>query len=192
MKEEGPILGVALGCSSPQELLLHEFCHSLQWAEDSRFWTENALSSIECESLALPSGSEAVDALDAWTEGTLELSLEQVESFTIRAQGVELDCERRTVALGPSLIPGFDGRIYSRRASAYVRLYRVVMEGRRWGILGHPSYDDPGFLAIMPDDLHSMDYSAPLSAAEKRSFRDYLVRHMPESRIPKFDLTLDW
>lgn len=182
-------LGVALGVKSRDELLLHEFCHLVQWAGGSPYWTANALSPAELDEMKLPPGSEAVDALDAWTEGTIELTPEQVEDIANRAAMVELDCEHAVCALGPLHIPGFDAKAYARKSAAYVRLYKFVQENRRWGVPGHPPYEDARLQAIMPDDLGSVDCTNPLSSVERAAYREYVNRCQAETGYsPKFDL----
>jgi hypothetical protein len=180
-KDNDPELGIAMGLKDWHEVLLHEFCHSNQWLEGHASWINNYLKEDEANCLGITApNSEALDVLDMWTEGKIELSAEDVTEFTNRAIEVERDCEERTCALGKEFWHEFDAKNYARKANAYLRYYKYVELRRTWNTAGGPPYSDDIVVAAQLDNFEQ-DYSAPLTSVEVKLFQDFMHRGMQKS-----------
>lgn len=136
--------------------LLHEYGHMCQWRDD-------------------PGGFD--DDWDEyfwdWLVGEKELTQRQLRKAVNRVRGVELDCERRTVALisrHPEL--GIDIADYIRKANAYMYLYTVVAHRRKWvGMKRKPPYSVPEIVGRMPDELMRNYWELP------KGYERLVVKH---------------
>lgn len=117
---------LAVAMDKPQEqwlgVLVHESCHMDQWIEQAPCWTE----------VFMPDGREAVDWLNDWTAGSMELSSEDLADVVRRCREVELDCERRAVACIKEFGLPLPIESYIRKANAYVFFYDFIATSRQW------------------------------------------------------------
>lgn len=113
-----PTLAVATGKPAQEwlEILAHESSHMDQWTDNDPSWLGNTMAD----------GREAVDWLDSWSAGALELTDEQLADVVARAKAVEMDCERRTLLKISKWGLPIDSSAYAQRANAYVHFYDVV------------------------------------------------------------------
>ena len=104
-------------------ILLHEYCHLTQWAENCKAW-------------------QALDAspgMWGWLDGKpIKNAIGAVEI----TQEVEADCERRTVRLIREIGAPIDVEEYCRQANSYIHFHNVIKAHRKWtkapGALNHP------------------------------------------------------
>ena len=130
-----PTLAVATGKPEDEwlQILIHEGCHMDQYRENSAAWRNNTM----------PDGREAVDWLDQWCAGELELDPAALADVVARAKQVELDCERRALAVIAEYRLPIDPSDYARRANAYVHFYSHVAKTRRWSPPDQAPYQLP-------------------------------------------------
>ena len=144
-----PTLAVATGKPEAEwlQILIHEGCHMDQYRENSPAWRNNTM----------PDGREAVDWLDQWCAGDLELDQAALADVVARAKQVELDCERRALAVIAEYGLPIDPADYARRANAYVHFYSHVAKTRRWNLPDQAPYQLPEVWgrapAVLQDEL---------------------------------------
>lgn len=100
------------------EILIHEYCHFLQWKTDRKFWN-STLSTY--------------DVLFDWIEDTtLKVSEESLEQSFKDIMSIEHDCEKRVLKLlKNSPIEDFDIDKYIRAVNAYLWSYHINRELRQ-------------------------------------------------------------
>ena len=130
-----PTLAVATGKPEDEwlQILIHEGCHMDQYRENSAAWRNNTM----------PDGREAVDWLDQWCAAEIELDEVTLWDIVARAKQVELDCERRALAVIAEYGLPIDPADYARRANAYVHFYSHVAKIRRWNPPNEAPYQLP-------------------------------------------------
>jgi hypothetical protein len=118
-----PSLGVAVG--GPWEdafsVLVHEYAHLTQWRDQCPEWTH----------LFDEQGVEAADHIDRWLAG------ETYEPDTLKAwfryaRAIEMDAEKRVLAMIEAHHLPLDPAGYAQRANAYVLYYHQVEATRHW------------------------------------------------------------
>jgi hypothetical protein len=125
---EVPILAVAWGMGADRRLgiLLHEYCHLTQWAEDAPVWRNDRGN---------------------WADWLAGKSIKNIKGLIAAARELEADCERRTIRLIRELDAPVDVENYARGANAYIHFYNVMAEKRKWYRPGRRPYTDPDSLA---------------------------------------------
>jgi hypothetical protein len=88
--DEEMTLAVAMDYPTDRWLytLVHEYNHMLQWDEQCRQWRDVYIG-----------GTDIYSLVDLWLEHKIELNKNQIYDYTQRALNLELDCERRTIAM---------------------------------------------------------------------------------------------
>ena len=158
-----PVLAVAVG--KPLEdwlaILVHEYCHACQYREGATAW-QALFQDWRGQGI-----EDACVVLDAWLEGACELTPTTLDSVIRTIKTVELDCERRVVALNAELSLGLDPATYAQNAAAYVYGYDRVRETRRWFEAGRAPYQLPEVTATAPRSLDGLDVDrAPVALAQ--------------------------
>jgi hypothetical protein len=124
------VLAIAVGkpVSEWFPVLVHEYCHMRQWAEESPYW-ETQLD-----------GTDTGNLISLWLAGHIELTPAQLPAVFGPTQAVEWDCERRAIELIKELELPIDVGFYARRANAYVLFYSIVAKTRSWYTPGKEPY----------------------------------------------------
>lgn len=138
--ETTPLLAVACGKDDEDWLgvLLHEYCHLTQWAENAEVWRASKG--------------------DSWTDWLDGKPVRGIQAKIAAAREIEADCERRTVRLIRELDAPIDVERYIRAANSYVHFYNVMAAKRKWYAKGRGPYDVPEVLALANPTL-DLDYS---------------------------------
>lgn len=110
-----PILAVATGKQKIEwlKIMLHEYGHATQWAEQIPLWAE----------------SKKAGSWIKWLDGH---PVRDIAKSLAIARDIEADCERRTVRLIRELELDIDIEQYSRAANAYVHFYNFMLIHRQW------------------------------------------------------------
>lgn len=122
-------------------ILAHEYCHMIQWATKAPIWIK----------------ANTAGSYEAWSKHLDGEEVEMDEHFQIM-RDLELDNEKRTVALIKKLSLPIDVREYTKKANAYVMLYNYMRITGRWPHPKRSPYNNQVILAAMPDKF-SLDYS---------------------------------
>lgn len=117
------------------EILIHEYCHFLQWKTDRQFWDSTL---------------KTYDVLFDWiADSNLNTSEEELNQSLRDILAIEHNCEKRVlklIKLNP--IAGFDTDKYIRAVNAYLWSYHLNKELRRRPI--NPIYSE-NVLPYMPN-----------------------------------------
>lgn len=140
-----PVLAFATGGSWQDTfpILVHEFAHLTQWREHAAVWTD----------LFDSEGVEAADRIDRWLAGSGDSEAEVRHMFRA-ARAVEMDAEKRVLALAQEHGLPIEPLEYAQRANAYVLYYHHVEATRRWRPATQlPPYRDPAVWSCAPATL---------------------------------------
>jgi len=137
--KDEPVIKVAVGNKSNEQwfgILIHEYCHFLQWVEGSKIWKQFEECNFNID--------EIIKCPKKYKKEILLL---------IR---LEADCERRTV----KLIKEYDlfcHKQYAREANAVLYKYAFLYTEGFWP-KGNPELEDSW--AVCPDKIHRsyLDY----------------------------------
>ena len=152
-----PTLGIAkdLDDDTFYEVLLHEFCHTHQYLENSQYWKSCRLT--EEEALRYGNllnkdllGLETGDLFHFWLEKEIELPKNVLDDIVDRTTAVEFDCERRVLDLFNKLNINRDMKVYAQKANAYLYTYFYALNNRRWTTSGKSTYMVEDFFKHMP------------------------------------------
>lgn len=94
----------------------HEFCHFLQWKEQSSVWIQD----------------EQVILFDSFLMGRRKRVTEAIVRASEATQIMELDCEIRNIDLMKKHRLGFDFKRMIQRANAYIYFYTVALQTGSW------------------------------------------------------------
>jgi hypothetical protein len=119
-------------------VLVHEYCHSLQYQEKDPIWIN---------------GGDSYNKFFEWLGGETRLSKKDLNYHCRKALMIELDCERRTVKMIKKYNLPISQSEYCRRASAYIYFYLFVKKMKRWYKIGKEPYRNDNILKLMPSNL---------------------------------------
>lgn len=121
------------------EILIHEYCHFLQWKYDRQFWEDS---------------TEYYDILFDWiTDPSLEVSEDNLNKSLETILRIEHDCEKRVLKLVKNNpIENFDEEKYRRAVNAYLWSYHINKELRQRPV--RPIYSDR-VITNMPSAFYS-------------------------------------
>lgn len=143
--ENGPVLAVAIG--KPEEeytaILVHEYCHMMQWVESSRVW------------IAL---GESCTMLDQWLSG-INFDDRIIQTAIDRIIDVEVDCERRSVEFIREHGINIDVEQYTQRANSYVLFYNYIRMTRKWYDPDRKPYNVETVWRMMPTEFQTDNYT---------------------------------
>jgi len=122
------------------EILAHEYCHLTQWVEGVDVYK---LGSIGC------------GIVDSWLGGNEVPGIEVWLGFN---RDMELDNEKRTVALIKKWGLNVDIDLYIKKSNAYVQFYNYIGYTRRWSKPGNSPYLNKRVIDAMPNQFR-MNYN---------------------------------
>jgi hypothetical protein len=109
------------------EILIHEYCHFLQWKYDRKLWDKSMITyDIMFDWMTFPSLKYSEDIKDCeYTNQQLDQSLHDILE-------IEHDCEKRVLKLvANNPIENFDTNKYIRAVNAYLWSYHLNRELRK-------------------------------------------------------------
>ena len=144
-----PVLAVATGRETDAwlGLLLHEYSHLTQWAEDAPVWH-----------LAKGCG-----AIDEWLAGK---PVKNIKAVIAGVQAMEADCERRAIRLARELGAPIDLDRYIRGANSYIHFHNTMAETRKWYRDGYGPYSNEAVLAAANPTFDTDFTKTPKALAE--------------------------
>lgn len=110
-------------------LLMHEYSHLTQWAENVPIWK----------------AAQAAASIDDWLAGTPVRNIKRAIGIV---RDMEADCERRTIRLARELQAPIDIARYTRGANSYIHFHNVMAETRKWYRDGQGPYTNEAVLAV--------------------------------------------
>lgn len=128
-------------------VLIHEYSHLEQWAENSPTWTNNKIGH-----------QDASDLLDLWLNHEVDLDQDTLDKiFQINIE-LESDCEKRAIQNIIKFNLEVNIEEYIQKANAYVLFYHVMKKYRRWYQIGKEPYSLPEIWSKMPTQMN-LDYN---------------------------------
>ena len=115
------------------EILCHEYCHFLQFVEDSQFNVNF---------------NEKTDNWDEWLAGEVELPQRHIHNKYMAMRNIEIDCEKRTVELIKKYGLPINIKRYIQRANAYLFFLAYVKKHRKW--VNKVETGDKRFVKLVP------------------------------------------
>jgi hypothetical protein len=129
-------------------VLVHEFCHFLQWRDDREFFDSCKFD-----------GKDGIDVFLEHVSGERYLTPTEIVRVCLLSAEVEHDCESRVLGMIAEHGLPMDPRQYAKMANSYVAYYHAMPELGDW-CRGERPYEVQEILDIMPDhlDLDTVDY----------------------------------
>lgn len=150
------------------EILIHEYCHFLQWKTDRKFWDSTL---------------KTYDTLFDWiADPNLEVSEDDLQQSLIGILSIEHDCEKRALKLATNNpIEDFDLDKYKRAVNAYLWSYHLNRELRQRP--KNPIYT-PRVLESMSNQFYSLDYYLDKNNLSEQCRLALLQEYEKDSSLP--------
>lgn len=132
--KEQPIIKVATGLKTPQQwfgVLVHEYCHFLQWKENSELWKDFE----EC----------------SFNIGDIINRPKKYKKQLLLLIRLEADCERRAIKLIKKYNIPFDLETYAKEANSILYKYAMLYTNNFWPKMTKEVKESP---EICPDKIH--------------------------------------
>lgn len=129
-------LSVAMNSSDWLHILVHEYAHLTQWAENIPLWKE---------------ADPSVVALDEWLGGKRKAHINYHIDIV---KYLELDNEIRSAKLIKKWKLPIDVSDYIRRANSYIQYYNWIKESRKWLSGDNAPYANNRIVAAMSDKFN--------------------------------------
>ena len=152
--DENRILAVAMKNPDSLGVLVHEFCHLMQYLDSTR-------GRFRRWSIA----TAALGKLDTWLSGKPVANLKRAVGY---ARDLELDNEKRTVAMIQKWDLPVDIDDYIKKANAYILFYNWMHKTRKWSNPSNTPYGNPKVYKYMSNRFN-MKYTT-LSRNVRRAF----------------------
>jgi hypothetical protein len=117
-------------------ILVHEYCHMTQWLDGVSVWSE---------------GCEALSKVEEWLSGK---SVRGIKDALAKARDLELDNEKRSVALMKKWGLDIDIDEYIKKANAYVMFYNYMYHSRKWSSPGNSPYTNQTIISNMSNKFN--------------------------------------
>jgi hypothetical protein len=134
--ETEPALVVAMNRPDWLQILAHEYCHLTQWVEQCDEWVN---------------GCEGLLHVDDWLQGK---QVRNIKKYLGYSRDLELDNEKRTVALLKKWEFDLDIDEYVKKANAYVLFYNYIYHTRRWSSPNNSPYTNKNIISKMSNKFN--------------------------------------
>lgn len=132
-------------------VLVHEYCHFLQWKNDVKVWRD----------LSYPENIDSCSEIWHWIDHP-HSQVDKIEEHLRNVRVMELNCERRTVSLITKMGLDIDLEVYKRKAFSYINLYNSMAITRKWPRRGYMPYSIKEIWERCPASLNGSFEKAPL------------------------------
>ena len=154
--EEAGVLAVAMKNDGALGILVHEFCHMMQWLDSKR-------GKFRRWSIA----TNALGKIESWLAGKPATNIKRAIGYS---RDLELDNEKRTVAMIQKWDLPINIDDYTKRANAYILFYNWMHKTRKWSTPPNTPYDNPMVYEQMSTKFN-MKYTT-LSRNVRRAFKN--------------------
>ena len=145
---DSPTLVVAMNRPDWIEILVHEYCHLTQWIDQKSIWTK---------------AGDSLPHVDEWLSG---VEVPDIDYHLGIARDLELDNEKRSVALIRKWGLNVNVDRYIQKANAYIQFYNYLGKTRRWSRPDNSPYGNETVLKAMPTNFR-MNYKKMGKRLEK-------------------------
>ena len=134
--EEEPRLVVAKNRPDWLQILVHQYSHLTQWVENCSEWKNGCIG---------------ITKVDEWLNGT---DVKNIKKYLALSRDLELDNEKRSVALIKKWDLDIDVDEYTRKANAYVLFYNYLYHTRRWSDPKNSPYTNQNIIGKMSNKFN--------------------------------------
>lgn len=131
------IIKIAKQAANFLETLVHEYCHFLQYINNSKIYKKS---------------DKAIIMVDAWFAGKNFPEHKLRRSFFI-IRAMERDCEKRAVKMIKKFNLQIDTKLYTKRAHCYIYSHFLMEKTRKFYAYKKSPYRSPIVLKIMPSSM---------------------------------------
>lgn len=142
---DNKVIMLAKRAKGAKMIMVHEYCHFLQWKEQCEAWVNYMKYNDE-------------DYFTPWLANEVEIEKDKLDLIIRSAAELELDCEKRAVSFAKEKGIDFDLDRYTKQANAYVLSYKIVHRFRKWNIPGSAPHNDNNVVEMMPSEFVTFDY----------------------------------
>ena len=137
--EPTPEITVAVNSVDYEITLLHEFCHYLQFKNNSIMYD-----------MMITSNSESL--VDDWLAG---IEIENIEAHIDILLAVEMECEHLAIDLATRNNLKLDTDTYCKKANSYLLFYKLLKKTRKW--YNTPPYEIAEVWKSMPPKIEELE-----------------------------------
>jgi hypothetical protein len=138
--ETEKVLAVAMDRADWIEILAHEYCHLTQWVDGVDVWKKGCTGLVK---------------MDNWMNGS---RVRDIKKYLGYVRDLELDNEKRAVALIKKWGLDVDLDMYIKKANAYVQFYNYIYHTRKWSNPKNSPYSNSVVVDAMSNKFN-MKYS---------------------------------
>lgn len=138
------------------EILIHEYCHFLQWKNDNNFFMKKY---------------SGCDTIFNWLKGVDYTDSKLKKAFQDVIE-LEWDCERRSLQLIKNLKLPVDENLYIKTSNAYLLFYHIVKSERKWS--KKSPYNNEKIVKLVPDQHFDLDFYLDAGNISKELREEYL------------------
>lgn len=121
------VIGIDKKESAWLEILLHEFCHYLQWKRKTNVWNKYTKKYKKYDG-----GKETKKMLKS-------------------VVSMESECEKMTITLAKKLKYNLSAKSYAKKANAYLVFYQIYKDKKKW--YKKPPFEQKSIISQMPDTI---------------------------------------
>ena len=119
------------------ETLVHEYCHFLQYINNSKIYSKS---------------DKAIIMVDSWFAGK-EFPEDKLKKAFFIIRSMERDCEKRALKLIKKFNLEIDSKMYAKRANCYIYSHFLMEKTRKFYAYKKSPYRSPLVLKIMPSSM---------------------------------------
>ena len=135
--ESGGTIAVARKSNEFMQVLVHEYCHFLQYINSSKIYEK-------CY--------DASNVVDAWLKGK-NYSNKKVKRAFFLVRAMERDCERRAMKIIKDFNLAINSKYYAKRAHLYIYSHFLMEKTRKFHSYKRNPYYSKYVLKIMPSNM---------------------------------------
>lgn len=135
--EYGGTIAVARKSNEFMQVLVHEYCHFLQYINNSKIYKK-------CY--------DASFIVDQWLKGK-NYPIKKVKRAFFLVRAMERDCERRALKIIKDFNLKIDSKMYAKRAHVYIYSHFLMEKTRKFDSFKRNPYYSKYVLKIMPSNM---------------------------------------
>ena len=142
--ESGGTIAVARKSNEFMQVLVHEYCHFLQYINNSKIYKK-------CY--------DASFIVDQWLKGK-NYPIKKVKRAFFLVRAMERDCERRALKIIKEFNLKIDSKMYAKRAHVYIYSHFLMEKTRKFDSFKRNPYYSKYVLKIMPSNMAVLSHKS--------------------------------
>ena len=142
--ECGGTIAVARKSNEFMQVLVHEYCHFLQYINNSKIYKK-------CY--------DASFIVDQWLKGK-NYPIKKVKRAFFLVRAMERDCERRALKIIKDFNLKIDSKMYAKRAHVYIYSHFLMEKTRKFDSFKRNPYYSKYVLKIMPSNMAVLSHKS--------------------------------